>query len=128
MHPLTAPEIRAAFVNCSQGEAKRAALPDLDLVPWESLDFLGRRSAMCQVCLTPHNGTAVTLTVARKTGPAGKRCDSAGVYLCRDLACSLYGRSLRSSGVPRLRETLPVDQLVARLRANLDAFLARVLV
>ncbi len=162
VQPLTAPEIRASFANCSQGEARRATLPDLDQVPWDALDYLGwrdpsgspraylvvprdnapvglmarqttsdgrtaRRSTMCQVCLTPHSGSGVTLTVARKAGAAGKRGDSTGIYLCRDLACSLYVRGARSSGVPRLRETLPVEQLVARLRTNLDEFVTRVL-
>jgi hypothetical protein len=42
--PLTEPEIRAAFVNCSKGEAKRAAIPrDLAEQPWPDLDFLGWR-------------------------------------------------------------------------------------
>ena len=42
--PLTEPEIRAAFVNCSKGEAKRASIPrDLSGQPWEDLDFLGWR-------------------------------------------------------------------------------------
>lgn len=42
--PLTEPEIRAAFVNCSKGEAKRLNLPrDLAAKPWNDLDFLGWR-------------------------------------------------------------------------------------
>jgi FBP C-terminal treble-clef zinc-finger len=42
--PLTEQEIRAAFVNCSQGEAKRLNLPrDLAGQPWDDLDFLGWR-------------------------------------------------------------------------------------
>ncbi|MGA5820953.1 FBP domain-containing protein [Kitasatospora sp. NPDC094028] len=44
MKPLTAPEIRAAFVNCTKGEAKRLHIPhDLAERPWEDLDFLGWR-------------------------------------------------------------------------------------
>ena len=44
MKPLTEPEIRAAFVNCSKGEAKRANIPrNLADQPWEDLDFLGWR-------------------------------------------------------------------------------------
>ena len=42
MNPLTPEEIRASFVNCSKGEAKRLPLPkDLDERRWDSLDFLG---------------------------------------------------------------------------------------
>ena len=42
--PLTESEIRAAFVNCTKGEAKRLNVPrDLAEQPWEDLDFLGWR-------------------------------------------------------------------------------------
>jgi treble-clef zinc-finger protein len=41
---LTEQEIRAAFVNCSKGEAKRLHVPrDLAEQPWDDLDFLGWR-------------------------------------------------------------------------------------
>jgi hypothetical protein len=44
VEPLTEPQIRAAFVNCSKGEASRLNLPrDLALQPWADLDFLGWR-------------------------------------------------------------------------------------
>jgi hypothetical protein len=44
MEPLTEPEIRAAFVNCTKGEAKRLSIPrDLAVRPWDDLDFLGWR-------------------------------------------------------------------------------------
>ncbi|ASU85215.1 FBP domain-containing protein [Nocardiopsis gilva YIM 90087] len=44
MNPVTDKEIRASFVNCSKGEAKRANLPrGLHEVPWDDLDFLGWR-------------------------------------------------------------------------------------
>ncbi|RKE23263.1 FBP domain-containing protein [Streptomyces sp. TLI_171] len=44
MRELTDPEIRAAFLNCSKGEAKRLNLPrDLAEQPWSELDFLGWR-------------------------------------------------------------------------------------
>jgi hypothetical protein len=44
MEPLTEPQIRAAFVNCSKGEAQRLPVPrDLAARPWDDLDFLGWR-------------------------------------------------------------------------------------
>lgn len=44
MKPLTEQEIRAAFVNCSKGEASRLNVPrNLSELPWEDLDFLGWR-------------------------------------------------------------------------------------
>jgi len=163
MTPMTADEIRGAFVNCSKGEAKRIGMPNLDALPWGDLDFLGwrdpsgsqrayvvversagvvglvlrqsassdrmvRRSAMCQLCVTPHSGDGVTMSVARKAGTAGKKGDSTGLYVCRDLACSLYIRGKKVSGVPRLRETISMEASVARCRRNLDQFVDRVLI
>ncbi|MEK8106760.1 FBP domain-containing protein [Micromonospora sp. M12] len=44
MLPLTESAIRTSFVNCSRGEAKRLAVPkDLEMQPWDDLDFLGWR-------------------------------------------------------------------------------------
>ncbi len=44
MKALTEQDIRAAFVNCSKGEAKRLPVPrDLGERPWDDLDFLGWR-------------------------------------------------------------------------------------
>ncbi|NGO06712.1 FBP domain-containing protein [Streptomyces sp. HC44] len=44
MKPLTEPEIRTAFVNCTKGEAKRLSVPrDLAERPWGDLDYLGWR-------------------------------------------------------------------------------------
>lgn len=44
MEPVSEREIRASFVNCSKGEAKRLSVPgDLSERPWDDLDFLGWR-------------------------------------------------------------------------------------
>ena len=42
MDPITEPDIRSSFINCSQGAARRLAVPnDLAGRPWADLDFLG---------------------------------------------------------------------------------------
>ena len=82
---------------------------------------------MCQICITSHSGSSVVLSVARKTGAAGKKGDSTGIYICRDLACSLYVRGKKVSGAPSLRETLSLEASVDRLHRNLDQFVDRVL-
>ncbi|MFC4060032.1 FBP domain-containing protein [Planomonospora corallina] len=44
MRPVTEPDVRASFVNCSKGETKRLGLPrDFADLPWDDLDFLGWR-------------------------------------------------------------------------------------
>ncbi len=45
MRAVTESDIRASFVNCTKGEAKRLAVPkDLAARPWDDLDFLGWRN------------------------------------------------------------------------------------
>ncbi|MER7577178.1 FBP domain-containing protein [Streptomyces sp. NPDC052415] len=159
MRPLTEPEIRSSFVNCSKGEAKRLAVPrELDRLPWADLDFLGWRDpgapdrsylvterdgrlvgitlrfpssqrgflhrSMCSLCLTTHRGGGVSLMTARKAGAAGREGNSVGLYMCTDLACSLYlrGKKVPDSGL-RIEESLTQAEQVARTRANLTAFL-----
>ncbi|MEU3825685.1 FBP domain-containing protein [Streptomyces sp. NPDC029080] len=159
MRPLTEQDIRASFVNCSKGEAKRLAVPrDLDERPWDDLDFLGWRDpgapdrsylvierhgrpvgialrlpasrsgflhrSMCSACLTTHPGGGVSLMTARKAGPAGREGNSVGLYLCADLACSLYlrGRKVPQSGA-RFEESLTLAEQTARMRGNLCAFI-----
>jgi hypothetical protein len=67
VRPLTEQEIRAAFVNCSKGEAKRLNMPrDLADRPWEDLDFLGWRDHQAPeraylACETGDQLVAVTL-------------------------------------------------------------------
>lgn len=86
------------------------------------------KSSMCQVCLTGHASSGVTLLVAPLAGARGREGNTVGIYLCADLACSLYVRGKRQ---PKLRgrrheESLTLDEQVARLTGNLDAFVDRV--
>ncbi|MHA6760012.1 FBP domain-containing protein [Streptacidiphilus sp. PAMC 29251] len=162
MKAATEPDIRASFVNCSKGEAKRLPVPrDLAQRPWADLDFLGWhdlsapdrsylvaerdgglvgvalrfasqrrgsfRRSMCSLCLTTHSGTGVSLMTARRAGQSGRQGNSVGEYMCTDLACSLYLRGLKSPEPGgRLNETLGLDELIARTRANLFAFLDKI--
>lgn len=43
MNPLTDAQIRASLVNASRREVANAALPDLDTIRWDRLDYLGWR-------------------------------------------------------------------------------------
>lgn len=86
------------------------------------------KSSMCQVCMTGHASSGVTLLVAPLAGARGREGNAVGIYFCADLACSLYVRGRRQ---PKLRgrrheESLTLDEQVARLTGNLDAFVNRV--
>lgn len=45
------------------------------------------RPAMCSLCHTQQPAPQVSLFVAPKSGAAGKKGDTVGTYLCRDLSC-----------------------------------------
>jgi hypothetical protein len=90
--------------------------------PSSQRGFLHR--SMCSLCLTTHAGGGVSLMTARKAGPAGREGNSVGVYMCTDLACSLYvrGRKVPETG-SRFEESLTVEEQIARTTGNLSAFL-----
>jgi hypothetical protein len=87
--------------------------------------FLHR--SMCSLCLTTHPGGGVSLMTARKAGAAGREGNSVGVYICTDLACSLY---VRGKKVPqstlRIEESLTLEEQIARATGNLSSFIDRV--
>jgi hypothetical protein len=84
--PLTEQEIRAAFVNCSKGEAKRLNLPrDLAGQPWDDLDFLGWRDPQApdRACLVAvAGGRLVAITLRCTAQPPGlKRTNLCSICL-----------------------------------------------
>jgi hypothetical protein len=162
MRPVTERDLRASFVNCTKGEAKRLTVPrDLADQPWDDLDFFGwrdpaapqraylvtesadgfvavalrlaaphgtARRTMCAICLTTHPGDGVSLMTARKAGKPGQLGNSVGLYLCADLACSLYLRGKKDAGPGgRIHESLTLEEKVERTTAHLTRFLERVM-
>jgi hypothetical protein len=67
VEPLDEPTIRAAFVNCSKGEARRLNLPSkLADVDWAELDFLGWRDPKAPAnayLVLPRDGKVVGLAM-----------------------------------------------------------------
>lgn len=87
--------------------------------------FLQR--SMCALCLTTHPRGGVSLMTARKAGPAGREGNTVGLYMCTDLACSLYLRGRKApEGGARFKESLTLEEQVARTLGNLSAFLGKV--
>ncbi|WP_412076979.1 FBP domain-containing protein [Streptomyces xanthophaeus] len=86
------------------------------------------KSSLCQICLTGHASSGVTLLAAPLAGARGREGNTVGIYLCADLACPLYVRGKRQ---PKLRtaryeESLTLDERLARMTDNLNSFAARV--
>ena len=85
------------------------------------------RSSLCSLCLTGHSGGGVDLLAAPLAGAAGRQGNTVALYMCADLACSLYVRGKKPSALAkRLEETLTLEEQTARTMRNLDAFLAKV--
>ncbi|MER7671561.1 FBP domain-containing protein [Kitasatospora sp. NPDC096128] len=97
MEPLTDPEIRASFVNCSKGEARRLNLPrGLAELPWADLDFLGWRDQGAPdraYLVAPHGGELVGVTMR---SPMVRRS------LTKTNVCSLCITAHAGSGVSLL--------------------------
>ncbi|MCX4885828.1 FBP domain-containing protein [Streptomyces sp. NBC_00847] len=84
MEPLTEQEIRAAFVNCTKGEARRLNMPrDLALQPWEDLDYLGWRDPQA-----PDRAYLVVQLDGRPRALA-LRSSTAGSWQTRRSMCSM---------------------------------------
>ncbi|MEU4561547.1 FBP domain-containing protein [Actinoplanes sp. NPDC023936] len=94
----------------------------------EAIKVSAMRSSMCRICLTDHASSGVGLFVAPLAGPAGRRGNTVGEYICSDLACSLY---LRGKRQPKMRlvcreETLTLPERIDRAMTNLAAFTDRI--
>jgi hypothetical protein len=84
VNPLTEQEIRAAFVNCTKGEAKRLSVPrDLADRPWDDLDYLGWRDPQA-----PDRAYLVTALDGRPRALA-LRCSSPASWQMRRSMCSM---------------------------------------
>lgn len=94
MRPVTERDIRASFVNCSKGEAKRLAVPrDLADRPWDDLDFLGWRDPA-----SPQRAYLVTESGDGLVGVA-LRLTASHAGLARRSMCSLCLTTHTGGGV-----------------------------
>jgi hypothetical protein len=85
------------------------------------------RSSLCGLCLTGHSGGGVDLLAAPLAGQAGRQGNTVGLYMCADLACSLYVRGKKTSALAkRMEETLTLEEQIERTRRNLAGFLDKV--
>ncbi|MFI5839052.1 FBP domain-containing protein [Catenuloplanes sp. NPDC051500] len=95
MRPLTEREIRAAFVNCTKGEATRLSIPrDLADRPWPDLDFLGWRDHKSpeRAYLATESGIGLVAIALRVPAPSAARTARRGM-------CALC-LTVHDTGVP----------------------------
>jgi hypothetical protein len=85
-----------------------------------------RFAGLCDLCNTAHHVSDVALFAARRAGSAGREGNTVGMYMCADLACSLYIRGLREVDLPQ-GETAAPEIRAERLTTRLETFVRRVL-
>ncbi len=85
-----------------------------------------RFAGLCDLCTTAHHVSDVALFVARRAGSAGRVGNTVGMYMCADLACSLYIRGLKDLDLPQ-GETAGPEVRAGRLATRLESFVQRVL-
>jgi hypothetical protein len=85
-----------------------------------------RFAGLCDLCNTAHHVSDVALFVARRAGSAGRAGNTVGMYICADLACSLYIRGLKELDLPQ-GETATPEVRAERLATRLESFVQRVL-
>lgn len=88
------------------------------------------RKAMCTICRAVDTANSIALFTARRTGPAGRKGDTVGTYICANLDCSAQLRQPTSKiGRSMLADNdtvLDPDELAAAMLERLDGFLAAV--
>ncbi|MGO2685024.1 FBP domain-containing protein [Microbacterium sp.] len=84
------------------------------------------RNGMCNICQTMQPGNQVALFSARKAGPAGRRGDSIGTYICADLSCHENVRLAHPLAPNEVRADGQVDMRLDGTRRRMERFVARV--
>ncbi|WP_091456421.1 FBP domain-containing protein [Actinokineospora iranica] len=85
MKPIAERDLRASFVNCTKGEAKRLAVPkDLAAQPWDDLDFLGWRdpAAPQRAYLVAESGDRLVGVALRQAAAQAGRARRSMCALC----------------------------------------------
>ena len=88
----------------------------------------GSRKAMCAICRAVDSASSIALFSARRTGPAGRKGDSVGTYICAGLDCSFQLRvAPPKAGRTLLGDHAPdPDEVATEMLERVDAFVAAV--
>jgi hypothetical protein len=103
VRPLRPDDIRSSFVNCSQGEAKRLALPaGLDGTNWDDLEFLGwvdPKAAQNAYLVVPRDENLVGISLRAATPPRSRlRSVMCGLCVTTQSASDITLFSARRAG------------------------------
>ena len=87
----------------------------------------GGGARMCQLCLTLHPSTGVSLMSIPTTKSTQDNYGSAGTYICSDLECIAYTLGKKKpEGIRQMEESLTVEEKTERMLNNVEAIFARI--
>jgi hypothetical protein len=82
-----------------------------------------RTAAVCMLCRSGQSANNISLFTTRRNGPAGRKGDTIGTYICADLACPRNVRIDKATASFRPDPGLTAEERIAGLQTRLDAFL-----
>lgn len=151
MKILTASQIIDSFIP---KERKLVKMPNLKVIDWEKLDFLGwlHPSGHLGYIVCEINGIirGIVLEKTRALSQKPKLCAicltmhsgsyvnlfsaksvknknrSIGHYICYDLKCSLYVRGEKAPSASQMMETITKEEKVSRLIKRLEGFIREI--
>jgi hypothetical protein len=148
MRVLTKEEIILSFLP---KERKKVKLPDLGIIDWANLDFLGwihPSGHLGYIVYEFQNGLLRGIVLERTQvtlGKGARMCSLCytlntasqikfftyhipgknivvGDYFCADLQCSLYIRKIKEPLLAQMQENLTIYQKIKRCKKNLEKF------
>lgn len=97
------------------------------LVLEKSAQKVSGGARMCQICLTLHPASGVSLVSIQRSKTAKDRYNSVGTYVCSNLACSDYTMGRRKpEGIRQMEETMSPEERADRALANMRGLVERV--
>lgn len=82
---------------------------------------------MCQLCMTLHPGSGVSMYSIQSTKSSKDHYNSVGTYICADLRCTDYTwGTKRPAGIRQMEETLTPEGRAERTRRNAAGLMDRI--
>ena len=82
-----------------------------------------RTAAVCMLCRSGQSADNISLFTTRRSGPAGRKGDTVGTYICADLGCCRNARIDKATASFRPDPGRTVEERIAGLQSRLDTFL-----
>lgn len=87
----------------------------------------GGGARLCQICLTLHSSSGVSLVSIPTSKSSQDKYGSIGTYICSDLECVAYTLGKKNpDGIRQMEETLTPEEKIERMLGNVQEIFTRV--